>query len=159
MAAFSSWVDGNFNLIQSVGIIGGLMTASIALFANAAASNRDAKAKERDNILTLSEHHRNLWWGEISKNQKLLRIFQTDVDVLKEPATLLEEVYLNETFAQYLTGWRIAKAEGLTTLNELAIDVKWFFSLPLPRVVWEKSKKYRNRRFVQFVKEALEKYQ
>jgi len=156
MAAYSSWVDGNFNLIQSVGIIGSLLIGSAALFANAAASNRDAKAKERDNILTLSEHHRNLWWDEISKNPELLRIFQTDVDVLKEPATLLEEVYLNETFAQYLTGWRIAKAEGLTTLNELAIDVKWFFSLPLPGAVWEKFKDCKNQEFVSFVKRALE---
>jgi hypothetical protein len=40
-------------------------------------------------------------------------------------------------------------------LKELADDVREFFSLPLPRAVWEKTKKNRNRRFVRFVERAL----
>ena len=120
----------------------------------AAAAHREAKAREIENILTLSDHHRNLW-SEIAEKPELQRIFQTNVDVLKKPATVIEEVFLNEAAAHFLTGWRISKAGGITTLKELAIDAKWFFSLPLPRAIWEKTKKNRNRRFVTFIDKSL----
>ena len=57
---------------------------------------------------------------------------------------------------QYLTGWRIAKTGGITTLKELAADVADFFSLPLPRAVWEKTRGSRNESFVMFVERAIE---
>ena len=148
MEDISSWVGDNwFNIIQTAGIIGSLLMA-------AAAANREARAKEIENILTLSEHHRNLW-TVIAQRPELERIFQTDVDVLKSPATVVEAVFLNEVVVQFLTGWRVATAGGVTTLGELAADVRGFFSLPLPRAVWERSKNYRNRRFVKFVEKAL----
>ncbi|MGA2248193.1 MAG: hypothetical protein ABSH48_24685 [Verrucomicrobiota bacterium] len=54
MANFASWVGNNwFNVIQTAGVIGSLLMA-------ASASNREAKAKETENILTLSEHHRKI---------------------------------------------------------------------------------------------------
>jgi hypothetical protein len=37
----------------------------------------------------------------------------------------------------------------------LALDAGEFFSLPLPRAVWEKTKKFRNPRFVRFVERAM----
>lgn len=145
MADFSSWSGDN--IIQTVGIITSLLMA-------AAAANREAKAKEIENLLTLSEHHRNLWTA-ISQRPELERIFQTDVDVLTSPASVVEEVFLNEAIVQFLTGWRIATAGGITTVRELAADVRGFFSLPLPRAVWEKTKAFRNHRFVRFVECAL----
>jgi hypothetical protein len=54
MDGFSSWIDRNFNLIQTVGIIGSLLMT-------AAASRRVAKAREIENLLTITENHRNLW--------------------------------------------------------------------------------------------------
>jgi hypothetical protein len=66
-----------------------------------------------------------------------------------------EELFLNEAITHYMTGWRIAKSGGITTLNELRTDVKWFLSLPLPHAVWEKNKGFKNRKFVRFVRKAL----
>lgn len=105
-------------------------------------------------MLTLSEHHRNLW-AVLTQKPELERIFQTDVDALKCPITVVEEVFLNEAIVQFLTGWRIATAGGITTVRELAADMRGFFSLPLPRAVWEKTKTTRNERFVEFVERAL----
>lgn len=148
MTAFASWVGDNwFNIAQTAGIIGSLSMA-------AAASNREARAKETENLLTLSEHHRNLW-AVITQRPELERIFQTNMDVLKSPATPVEDVFLNEAIVQFLTGWRIATAGGITTVRELAADVRGFFSLPLPRAVWERTKEFRNQRFVSFVEKAL----
>jgi hypothetical protein len=83
------------------------------------------------------------------------RIFQEDAQALTSPVTVAEEEFLNLVMAHFQTSWRIAKVGGIITLGELAADVRGFFSLPLPRAVWEKTKGFRNRRFVKFVKKAL----
>ena len=69
--------------------------------------------------------------------------------------TVAEEEFLNLAFAHFQTSWRIAKAGGIITLGELAIDAHDFLDLPLPRAVWEKTKRFRNPRFVRFVEQAM----
>jgi len=55
----------------------------------------------------------------------------------------------------YITGWRVATAGGVTTLEELGADVRWFLSLPLPAVVWKKNSQFKNQQFVEFVERAV----
>jgi hypothetical protein len=150
MVGSCTWFNENwFNLVQTVGVVGSLLMA-------AGAANREAKAREIENILTLSAQHQSLWTS-IAEKPELQRIFNPDVGVLTEPATVNEELALNEIIAHYLTGWRIANAGGMTSLRELSDDVADFFSLPLPRAVWNKTKISRNGRFVRFVEQALGK--
>jgi hypothetical protein len=148
MDGFSSWVDSHFNVIQTVGVIGSLLMTALA-------ADRDAKTRNVENLLVISEHHRELWAGA-RQRVELERIFQDDAKGLDAPVTVAEEEFLNLVMAHFQTSWRIAKAGGIITLGELADDVRGFFSLPLPRAVWEKTKGYRNRMFVQFVEHALE---
>lgn len=122
----------------------------------AAAANREAKAKEVENLLTLSEHHRELW-GAVPQRKDLERIFLADVDAELKPATVAETEFLNLVIVHFQTGWRIAKAGGITTLEEMTADVRGFFSLPLPRSVWEKTKEFRNPKFVRFVERAMKR--
>ena len=148
MAAFSTWTAENwFNLVQSVGVIGSLLMA-------AGAANREAKAREIENILTLSEHHRELW-QDVAKRPDLARVLRSDEAVLQSKITIAEEEFINLVTVHFQTGWRIAAAGGITSLGELALDAKAFFTLPLPRAVWEKTKNLRNKGFVQFVERAL----
>lgn len=148
MGELSTWLGGNwFNLIQTIGIMG-------SLWLTAAAASREAKAREIENLLTISEHHRELWAG-IHQRRELERIFQENPEVLSSSITTAEEEFLNLVMAHFQTSWRIAKVGGIITLKELAADVRRFFSLPLPCAVWKKTKKFRNRYFVQFVEKAL----
>jgi hypothetical protein len=148
MGALSSWVDGNwFNVIQTVGIIGSLWLAT-------GAANRDARAKEIENLLSLSEHHRDLW-KEVPQQKDLERVLQADANVLLTPATVVETEFLNLVIVHFQTGWWIARAGGMTTLKELKSDIRDFFTFPLPRAVWEKTKGVRNIHFVRFVERAL----
>jgi hypothetical protein len=149
MGALSSWVDGNwFNFIQTAGIISSLWLAT-------AAASREAKAKEIENLLSLSEHHRELW-KTVAQRKDLARIFQPDADALLIPATVEETEFLNLVIVHFQTGWWIARAGGITTLKELKADARSFFALPLPRTVWEKTKSARNPKFVKFVERAIE---
>lgn len=120
----------------------------------AAAAQRDAKSREVQNLLALNEQHRNLWAG-VLENHNLNRVFQDDANVLEKPATVVEKQFLNLVFVHYQTGWTVAKAGALITLAEIKTDIRDFFSLPLPRAVWEKTKNLRNRQFVRFVERAL----
>jgi hypothetical protein len=148
MGVISSWFDVNwFNLIQTAGIMGSLLLT-------AAAAIREARAREIENLLTIGEHHRELWSGAYQRPE-LERIFQTNVEVIATPPKVAEEEFLNLVMVQYQITWCIAKTGGLVTLKELAADMRGFFSLPLPHAVWEKSKVHRNPQFVQFVERAL----
>jgi hypothetical protein len=148
MGALSSWLNGNwFNVIQTVGIIGSLWLAT-------GAANRDARAKEIINLLSLSEHHRDLW-REVPQRKDLKRVFQADANVRLTPPTVAETEFLNLVIVHFQTGWWIARAGGMTTLNEMRSDIRDFFTLPLPRAVWLKTKEFRNRQFVKFVERAL----
>jgi hypothetical protein len=148
MGAFSSWVNGNwFNVIQTVGIIGSLWVAAMA-------ANRESRTKGIENLLSLCEHHRELW-KEIPGQNDLVRIFQPDADTLLVPVTMAEAEFLNLVIVHFQTGWCIAKAGGFTTLAEMKADVRSFFTLPLPRAVWEKTKQNRNMEFVRFVEKSI----
>jgi hypothetical protein len=149
MAGFSSWLDAHFNLIQTVGIVGTLLFAGIGV-------HREAKAKEVENLLTLAQHHRELWASFAGKNE-LKRVLDRDVDLTQQQPTVAEEEFLNLVFVHFLTGWWIAQSGGITKLEEMKLDVRDFFSLPLPHAVWEKTKKHRNRRFVSFVEKAMKR--
>ena len=58
---------------------------------------------------------------------------------------------------QFETGWRVEKILNRGELKFLARDAAEFFSLPLPRAVWNKEKRYRNPKFVRFVRRALDR--
>ena len=111
---------------------------------------------EIQNLLTLSEQHRNLW-KEAYQREELQRVFREDVDLLGTPATVAEEEFLNVVIVQFQVGWHVGKAGGIITTRELSADVRGFFRLPLPRAAWEKTKAFRNPRFVRFVDRALGK--
>jgi hypothetical protein len=149
MAGFSSWVNDNFNVIQTVGIIGSLWLAI-------GTSRREARAKESENLLTIEEQHRELWVGAYERKD-LARVFLAKPD-LAQPISIAEEEFLRLVISHFQTIWLIARSGGLLTLHELALDAGEFFSLPLPRAVWEKERVLRNPKFVRFVERALDRH-
>jgi hypothetical protein len=146
MAGLSAWVDGNFNVIQTVGIIGSLWMGILA-------AHREAKAKETENLLTIAEQHRELW-VEAHQRKELGRIFLENAD-MTEAVSIAETVFLRLVISHFQSIWLVANAGGLLTLKELALDAGEFFSLPLPRAVWEKTKATRNPKFVRFIERAM----
>jgi hypothetical protein len=136
MVGFLSWVDSNFTVIQTVGIIGSILLGI-------AAANRESKEKAASNLLVIEAQH-------------LARIFRLDAD-LSQPISIAEEEFLRLVISHFQTIWLIARNGGLLTLKELALDAQDFFALPLPRAVWEKTKAFRNPKFVRFVERAMER--
>lgn len=148
MAGFISWVQGNWSsVVGAVGIIGSLLFT-------AASFRADGRNRQVTNLLAISEWHRNLW-SEAHQRKDLKRVFQKEIGSAGQSMSVAEIEFLDSAILHFETGWRLEKIMKRGELTLLARDAGEFFSLPLPRDVWERTKAFRNRRFVRFVERAL----
>jgi hypothetical protein len=134
-------------VIGALGIIGGL-------WFTAANFREDSKNRLVTNLLAIDERHRVLW-SEALQRQDLKRILSPTVDFEAEPLTPEEDVFLRRIILHFETGWRLEMILERGEMKLLAKDAGSFFKLPLPHVVWDKTKEFRNPRFVRFVERAL----
>jgi hypothetical protein len=149
MADFTPWIRENWSaVVSAAGILG-------SLWFTGAYFRQDSKSRNFSNLLAIDERHRALW-TEARQRQDLKRVFSRDADVLSLPISFAEEEFLKSVFVHFETGWRIECLMNRGELKTLSLDVAAFFSLPLPRAIWEKTKQYRNPKFVKFVMRALE---
>jgi hypothetical protein len=90
------------------------------------------------NLLALEERHRALW-SEAQRRKDLERVFSSNADVLAKPVSVEEDLFLKRSILHFETGWRLERILERRELKPLALDAAEFFSLPLPRTVWEKT--------------------
>ena len=154
MGAILSWLknhawltDNWFNLVQTCGIIG-----SIAL--TAAALRRDHRARRIGDLLTQTAHHRELW-SELHRRPELSRIPHDEVDLIAQPVSVAEEEFLLLVIVHFHVGWMLAREGAFVTLDLLKRDAQTFFALPLPHVVWERTKAVRDPLFVRFIEKSV----
>jgi hypothetical protein len=151
MVGFPSWFEYNWsNLVGAIGIIGSLLFTAASL-------RGEARSSMIGSLLALDERHRALW-SEVKQRPELKRILSEKVDLDTHPLTPEEDVSMWQIVQQFETGWRIERILNRGELKSLARDAANFFSLPLPRAVWEKTKRFRNPKFVRFVTRALDRY-
>jgi hypothetical protein len=139
---FSRWVVENwFVLLQSVGIIGGLLLTASSL-------RSETKTRRVSNLLAITESHRKVW-TEFYRRPELQRVLDERVDLRNVKRE--EEIFVNLVIF-HLNSVFYARKSGLVfKLEGLRRDIWWFFSLPIPRMIWEKTKVLQNDDFVAFV--------
>lgn len=148
MDALFLWLRENwFPLLQTVGIIGGLVFTGISI-------RQATNARKVGDLLTLTEQHRELW-DQVYSRPGLDRILSESVDLVASPVSAAEERFLNEVIVHFHTGWQLACRGSLVSLDAVKADVRTFFMLPLPHAVWEESKGARDPKFVRFVEGCL----
>ena len=152
MAAFLSWLKDNwFSLLQSCGIVLGLLYTAIILI-------RDAKDRRRSDVLALMEQHRELW-SEVHRRPDLQRVLAGAADLVANPITVAEQEFLNLVIIHFHTGWQLARDETVVTLKTLKADARNFFNLPIPKSVWEQTRHTRDPKFMKFIEGCLRKGQ
>jgi hypothetical protein len=150
MTGVPAWLDANwFTLVQSIGII-----ASILL--TAATMRRDRRSRRISDHLALTTEHRELW-ADLHKRPDLTRVVSSEVDLLAEPLSTAEEEFLLLVIVHFHTGWLLAKQGSLVDLGVLAQDAGAFFRLPLPKMVWLRTRAIRDPAFVGFIDAACAK--
>jgi hypothetical protein len=150
MASLFLWLNQNwFALLQSVGIVCGLLFTSLSI-------RRDTRARRTTDLLTLTERHHDLW-SEIHRRPELQRILNKEVDLVSRPVSTTEQEFLNLVFVHFYTGWLLAKSDALVPLEAMAADIRAFFGLPIPRFIWKQARDARDPKFVGFVDACLSK--
>src|SRR5205823_4779652 len=80
----------------------------------------------------------------------------TSPDLVKNSMTRNEAIFVNMVI-QHLSSAFEALKTGLTIKPEgLRQDVGEFFSLPIPRTIWDRIKSLQNDDFVEFVEQCLD---
>ena len=144
-----SWVENNwFQLLQTVGVVGGLVFTGISI-------RQSTRARKASDLLALTDQHRELW-NEVYSRPGLERVFAPQADLLGKPISITEERFLNEVIVHFQMGWQLATSGSLLTLDAMKADVNAFFTLPLPRAVWEATRVGRDPEFVRFIESCRE---
>ena len=147
MEHFLAWGRAHwFDLIQTLGIIGGLSATSLTLF-------WERKSRRLGDYLTLAGQHRELW-SDAHRQPSLARIFHPEVDLVAQPISPQEQEFLNLVIVHFHTGWLLAREKVVLTLELLALDAKAFFQLPIPRGVWIATRHFRDPKFSAFIEKA-----
>ncbi len=138
------WLTENwFTLLNAVGVIGGLLFTGVSL-------RSETKTRRIANLLSLTEGHREIW-KQVFTHSQLGRVLDATADTSARPMTREEEIFVNLVI-QHLSVVFHALRDELTIKPEgLRRDVWWFFSLPIPRAVWDKMKVLQNDKFVSYV--------
>jgi hypothetical protein len=144
----SQWIGQHwFDLLQSAGIIGSLLLTAHTL-------RKDGQARTVSNTIAINEQYSRIW-HEFYERPALSRILKKDVDLNRQPVSD-EEARFVKTLILHLDTVRRTMAAGIfTEIQGLRKDIRDFFTLPIPKAVWEKIKPFQDRDFVAFVESAL----
>lgn len=136
-----------FELFQAVGIVGGLAFSGLAL-------RGDDRSRRISNLLILTGSHREIW-TQLYRRPELARVLDSRADLSRAPVSDFEAVFVTFVIL-HLASVRQAMREGLVwTGQAIERDVRWFFSLPIPRTVWKNSKTFQDPDLVKFVEDSL----
>src|SRR5271154_195741 len=81
------WASQNwFNLFSAIGIIAGLWFTAFSL-------RSETKTRRIANLLTITANHREIW-KEFLNNPKLARVRDTAADIVKQPVTDEERLFV-----------------------------------------------------------------
>lgn len=142
------WIAGNwFVLLQSIGIISGLVFAALSF-------RMDAKTQRYANLHFITGHHAELW-TQLHRRPELARILDESVDLEGEPVTPQEEWFIKLLILHLNNVHWAIRNRLYETPQGLRKDIRFFLSLPIPRAVWEEMKAFHDREFIRFVERAF----
>ena len=146
------WIVENWvTELNAVGVVVGLLFTAISL-------RSETKTRRIANLLTITSNHRQVW-QEFFRHPELARVLDASANVARNPVTPAEQEFVSMVIAHISSVYESLKDELLTKQEGLRQDVRSFFSLPLPKAVWEKSKIFQNRDFVKFVESCQDSTQ
>jgi hypothetical protein len=94
-------------------------------------------------------------WREPYERPHLMRVMAKKVDLEKEPIRFDEEIFVTKLILQISMVHRAIRHGELMGYEGLPQEVREFFPLPIPKIVWEKIKKFQDREFIEFIERAL----
>ena len=141
------WISENWvTALNAVGVVGGL-------FFTASSFRSETKTRRIANLLTITKNHREIW-ADFYHSPELARVLDTSTDLVKQPVTRQEEIFVNLVILHLSSVFHALKDELVNHQEGLRRDVWGFFSLPIPTAVWESTRALQNDSFVAFVEQC-----
>jgi hypothetical protein len=137
------WLD----LLQTISLL-------VGLFATAHSIREGTRSLKVQNSLALTGAHRELW-KMVYDHPKLTRVLEPKVDLTQEPPTLEEEIFV-QMLILHLRSAIQARKMGLEFGEEnIRTDIRQFFTLPIPRAIWDKAKQIQGPTMQDYVDTIL----
>ena len=138
------WIQSNwFTLLQSAGIIAGLVFTGVSVRA-------EAKSRRVTNLLIITQNHREIW-SELYARPELSRVLDEHVDLERQSITQDEKLFVRFLVLHLSGAHRAIQQDMFMSPEGLACDVRTFFALPIPRELWKKLRPTQDVDFVRFV--------
>mgnify|MGYP001206389362 CR=1 FL=1 len=134
-------------VIESTGIIFGLGFTALSLRA-------DARSRQADTLMRITEGHRQLWLY-FEEHRELARVLDPKANLAKKPVTRHEQRFVQLLINHLIITHQTSKLRIYEHPERLGDDIRRFFSMPIPRSVWQKSKSLLDADFVGFVEAHL----
>ena len=142
---FVSWLDENwFNLLQTAGIVGGLAFTGWS-------ARRENRSRKIENLLSIHDNHRSIWL-QIFDDPHLLRVLKPKGRLKDKAVTMQERIFVNLIILHVTSVLTAMRAGVMEKPAGFDVDLKDFFSLPIPKQVWRDTLKFRDdetRRYVE----------
>lgn len=140
-------VENWFNLLSSAGIIGSLCFTAFSL-------RSETKTRRIANVIAITANHRDIW-EEYLRTPSLSRVLDPAADVVKQPVTPGEEMFVNLVISHVNSVYYATNNELVIKWQNWRKDVAQFLSLPIPKAVWTKVKLLQNQDFAAFIESSL----
>jgi hypothetical protein len=114
---------------------------------------QNTKERRLSNLLTITSHHRDLW-QHFSDRPQLYRVLKPDASLEKKPPSVAEREFVNLIILHLRSAFQVYKGDASFSPDGLRQDVAEFFSLPIPKEVWNRCRRYHDEEFISFVDEA-----
>ncbi|MFH0957632.1 MAG: hypothetical protein V1897_02915 [Pseudomonadota bacterium] len=141
---FINWLSNHlFSLIQVIGIIGGLTFTAVSF-------RMEARTRKVSNFIAITKNHREIW-SELYTHPELARVLSAKVDLERDPIKPEEEIFVKLLILHLNSAFYAWRYGEFLPPDELSKDIREFFSLPLPRLVWDRLRLLQDKEFVRFV--------
>jgi hypothetical protein len=88
-------------------------------------------------------------------DQKLIRVCDATADLTKHPITDAERIFVTLVIVHVNSVYYALNDELVIEYEGLRRDIAQFFSLPIPKSVWEENKQFQNTDFIIFFENAM----
>ena len=144
---FQGTVQSLTPFLNAAGIVGGLLFTALSL-------RGETKARRFANLLTLTQHHREIW-SQLLERPELARVLKADAELTATPVTEAEGVFVN-LLVLYMNSVYAATRAGFFKAPEgAAQDIRELLSRPIPKAVWNEIRGLQDQGFVSFVEGSL----
>ena len=142
------WTAGHwFDILQTASILVGFFTAAYTIWTN-------TKERKIGNLFALTTAHREIW-SRLHEQKELSRVLSPSVNLRIEPVTLEEELFVHTLILHVRTAFKARELGMQFDDDAVAADLRQFFNRPIPHTVWERSKVFQDRKFVEFVEHSI----